>query len=208
MADFAKIIREHGGEIPDTAINAIASAIKTAVGNEYVEKDRYKAKLSEIDSLKDKVQTADDNATTAGKWKDKYDSLKADFDKFKDDVQAEKTKAAKEKVYRDALKDANLNEKGIEKALKYAEWSKIELDADGKLKNAKDHVKEAREEWAEYVVKKGTQGAQTSTPPGGAGGGATLTREEIYKTDDKGRFVMDAHDRQKALAELLASENE
>ena len=81
----------------------------------------------------------------------------------------------------------------------------MELGDDGKLKNAKDHIKKAREEWAEYVVKPGTQGANTPNPPSNTGGGK-LTREDIYKTDDRGRFVMDAHSRQQALAELIDSE--
>lgn len=195
MADFAKIIREHGGDISETAINAITSAIKTAVGNEYVEKERYKAKLTEIDTLKEQAQTADDKATTAEKWQDKYNSLKADFDKYKGDVQAKETKAAKEKAYREALKDANLNEKGVEKALKYAEWDKIELDEDGKLKDAKSHVKNAREEWAEYVVKNGQRGAETHNPPENGGGGRT------YKTKDEIMKITDTVERQKAIAD-------
>lgn len=193
MADFAKIIKEHGGEIPETAINAITSAIKTAVGNEYVEKERYKAKLTEIDNLKDKVQTADDKATTAGKWKEKYDDLKKEFDGYKQTIQEEKTKQAKETAYREALKDANLNEKGIEKAVKYAEWDKIELDENGKLKDAKGHVKAVREEWSEYVVTTGQKGAETSTPPHGNGGGSGLTKEEIMKIED-------TNERQKQIA--------
>ena len=194
MADFAKIIKEHGGDISETAINAITSAIKTAVGNEYVEKERYKAKLTEIDNLKDKVQTADDKATTAEKWKEKYDDLKTEFDTFKNGIEAEKAKKAKEDAYREALKDANLNEKGIEKAVKYAEWDKIELDDKGKLKDAKDHVKNAREEWAEYVVKTMTQGATTTTPPANNGNGSGMTVEEIMKIEDTTA-------RQKAIAE-------
>ena len=195
MADFAKIIREHGGDISETAINAITSAIKTAVGNEYVEKERYKAKLTEIDTLKEQAQTADDKATTAEKWQDKYNSLKADFDKYKGDVQAKETKAAKEKAYREALKDANLNEKGVEKALKYADWDKIELDEEGKLKDAKSHVKNAREEWAEYVVKNGQRGAETHNPPENGGGGRT------YKTKDEIMKIADTVERQKAIAD-------
>jgi hypothetical protein len=155
--------------------------------------DKYAEVQKELDQLKKATEGKD------------YDKLKAEFDKYKADVEAEHTKAAKEKAYREALKDANLNEKGIEKALKYAEWDKIELDDDGKLKDAKGHVKSVREEWAEYVVKSGTKGAETSNPPGGSNG-AKLSKEDIYKTDDKGRFVMDATQRQKALAEIMESE--
>lgn len=155
--------------------------------------DKYAEVQKELDQLKKATEGKD------------YDKLKAEFDKYKADVEAEHTKAAKEKAYREALKDANLNEKGIEKALKYAEWDKIELDDDGKLKDAKSHVKAVREEWAEYIVKAGTKGAETSNPPGGSGG-TKLTREDIYKRDDSGRFLLDASARQKALQEIIASE--
>lgn len=173
-----------------------------------------------VSALKDEAEKYKENATkyadtqkeldqlkkdTAGK---DYDKLKAEYDKYKADVEAEQAKAAKEKAYREALKDANLNEKGIEKALKYANWDEIVLDDDGKLKDAKNHVKAVREEWAEYVVKQGTKGAETSTPPGGTGGGGSLTRADIYKTDDNGRFIMDASERQKALQKIIAEEQQ
>ena len=146
-----------------------------------------------------------DDLKAATKGKD-YDALKKEYDEYKKGVEEERAKAEKEKAYKEALKDANLTEKGMEKALKYADWDKIELDEDGKLKDAKTHVKAVREEWAEYVNKQGTQGAQTPTPPTNGGGSAKLTREEIYKTDDKGRFVMDATERQPALAKLAEDE--
>lgn len=155
--------------------------------------EKYAEVQKELDQLKKSTEGKD------------YDKLKAEYDKYKADVEAEHTKAAKEKAYREALKDANLNEKGIEKALKYADWDKIELDDEGKLKDAKSHVKAVREEWAEYIVKAGTKGAETSNPPGGAGG-TKLTREDIYKRDDSGRFLLDASARQKALQEIIASE--
>lgn len=134
-----------------------------------------------------------------------YETLKKEFEDYKTEIQTKEIRSAKEKAYREAMKDANLNEKGIEKAVKYANWDNVELDESGKLKNAKELIKAGREEWAEYVVTSGTKGADTPTPPANAGGGK-LTREDIYKTDDKGRFVMDAQARQKALAELMEFE--
>ena len=86
--------------------------------------------------------------------------------------------------YRAILKDANLSEKGIEKAIKYAEWDKIELDTDGKLKGANDHIKAVREEWAEYVTTTTTTGAKTSTPPANNGTGTGKTKEEIMAIKD------------------------
>ena len=124
-------------------------------------KGKLKVAEQERDAAKAKVP-ADGEETIS---KAEYDKLKDEFDQYKNDVQAKETKAAKEAAYRAILKDANLSEKGIEKAIKYAEWDKIELGEDGKLKGANDHIKAVREEWAEYVTTTTTTGAKTSTPP-------------------------------------------
>ena len=124
-------------------------------------KGKLKVAEQERDAAKAKVPV--DGEETISKAE--YDKLKAEFDQYKNDVLAKETHAAKEAAYRAILKDANLSEKGIEKAVKYAEWDKIELGEDGKLKGANDHIKAARDEWAEYVTTTTTTGAKTSTPP-------------------------------------------
>ena len=159
-------------------------------------KGKLKVAEQERDAAKAKVPV--DGEETISKAE--YDKLKGEFDKYKTDVQAKETKAAKEAAYRSILKDANLSEKGIEKAVKYADWDKIELDADGKLKGANDHIKAVREEWAEYVTTTTTTGAKTSTPPVN-NGGAKLTKAEIYAKDEHGRYKLSTAERQKALAE-------
>ena len=144
---------------------------------------KYKADAEKLTTVQKELD--DMKANTNDKWKDKHDALKDEFDKYKNDVQAKETQNAKEKAYRSILKDANLSEKGIEKAIKYAEWDKIELEADGKLKGASDHIKAAKEEWAEYVTTTTTTGAKTSTPPANNGGsGNGKTREEILAIKD------------------------
>ena len=143
-------------------------------------KGKLKVAEQERDAAKAKVP-ADGEETIS---KAEYDKLKGEFDQYKNDVQAKETKAAKEAAYRAILKDANLSEKGIEKAVKYAEWDKIELGEDGKLKGANDHIKAAREEWAEYVTTTTTTGAKTSTPPANNGGKTGKTKEEIMAIRD------------------------
>ena len=143
-------------------------------------KGKLKVAEQERDAAKAKVPV--DGEETISKAE--YDKLKGEFDQYKNDVQAKETKAAKEAAYRAILKDANLSEKGIEKAIKYAEWDKIELDTDGKLKGANDHIKAAREEWAEYVTTTTTTGAKTSTPPVNNGGKTGKTKEEIMAMRD------------------------
>ena len=152
-ATIRSLAKESGVEIPKELEDALVAEHLTA-RNAYAE-EQVKAELEK------------QPATKAENVKDseEYKALKADFDKYKAEVAEKETKAAKEAAYRAILKDANLSEKGIEKAIKYAEWDKIELDEDGKLKGANDHIKAVREEWAEYVTTTTTTGAKTSTPP-------------------------------------------
>lgn len=143
---------------------------------------KYKADAEKLPTVQKELD--DMKANSNDDWKEKHDRLKDEFDQYKNDVQAKETKAAKEAAYRAILKDANLSEKGIEKAVKYADWDKIELDEDGKLKGANDHIKAAREEWAEYVTTTTTTGAKTSTPPANNGGKTGKTKEEIMAIRD------------------------
>ena len=184
------LAKESGVEIPKEFEDALVAEHLTA-RNAYAEEQV-------------KVELEKQPATKAENVKDseEYKSLKADFDKYKAEVTEKETKAAKEAAYRAILKDANLSEKGIEKAVKYAEWDKIELGADGKLKGANDHIKAARDEWAEYVTTTTTTGAKTSTPPANTGG-SKLTKAEIYAKDEYGRYKLSASERQKAIAETL-----
>lgn len=187
-ATIRNLAKDSGVEIPKELEDALVSEHLTA-RDAYAE-EQVKAELAKQPTEK------------AGNVKDseEYKTLDKAFKDYKAEVAAKETKAAKEAAYRAILKDANLSEKGIEKAIKYAEWDKIELEADGKLKGASDHIKAVKEEWAEYVTTTTTTGAKTSTPPVNTGG-AKLTKAEIYARDEHGRYKLSTAERQKALAE-------
>ena len=182
------LAKESGVEIPKELEDALVAEhlnARNAYAEEQVKAELEKQPATKAENVKDS---------------DEYKALKADFDKYKEEVTEKETKAAKEAAYRAILKDANLSEKGIEKAVKYAEWDKIELGEDGKLKGANDHIKAVKEEWAEYVTTTTTNGANTATPPAN-NGGAKLTKAEIYARDEHGRYKLSTAERQKALAE-------
>ena len=191
-ATLRNLAKESGVELPKEFEDALISEHTTA-RDAYAE-EQVKAELAKKPTEK------------AGNVKDseEYKTLKKSFDDYKAEVAAKETKAAKEAAYRAILKDANLSDKGIEKAIKYAEWDKIELEADGKLKGASDHIKAAKEEWAEYVTTTTTTGAKTSNPPAN-NGGSVKTKEEIYKMEN-GRYVLSASERQAELAKLYQHE--
>ena len=198
MSLTRKMLKAMG--IEEEKIDQIIEAHTDTVDGLKADVSKYKTdaeKLSDVQKELDELKAKGDDG-----WKEKYDNLKGEFDKYKTDVLEKETHNKKVEAYRSILKDANLSEKGIEKAIKYADWGKIELDADGKLKGANDHIKAVRDEWAEYVTTTTTTGAKTSTPPANTGG-AKLTKAEIYAKDEYGRYKLSASERQKAIAETL-----
>ena len=199
MADFMEIVKKHAGEdgnIPALAINTLVTAIRNTVGNEYVEKERYKEKLTEIDTLKADKQTAEDSATTAEKWKVKYEAVKKDFSDFKAEQAKKDTRTAKETAYRALLKAAGVSEKRIEAVLKVSDVDGVELTDKGEIKGADKLTASIKDEWADFIETTEVQGAQTPNPPANTGGGHQKTREEIMNIKDTG-------ERQRAMAQNL-----
>ena len=120
------------------------------------------------------------------------------FDKYKTEVEAERTKAAKETALRKVAKDAGLTEAGIAKAVKYTDYSALELDDKGEIKEAKALIKSLKEEWPEHIAKETNNGADTSTPPGNQGNnGKYSSKDEIMK-------IKDPIQRQKAIGENIS----
>lgn len=198
MADFEEIIKKQAdadGNIPASAIGALVTAIKTAVGNEFVDKSRYKAKLDEIDELKTKQQTAEDNATTAEKWKTKYDALKDEFSEFKENIKTKEAHGAKEKAYRELLKENGVSEKRLDVIMRVSSIDDFEIDENGKIKDADKVSENIKKEWSEFITTTTTKGANPSNPPANGGGsGSGKTKEEILAIKDGG-------ERRKAMAE-------
>ena len=181
MALTRKLLKGMG--LTDEQVDTIIEAHTDTVDGLKADVSKYKTdaeKLIDVQKELDELKAKGDDG-----WKEKHDKLKGDFDTYKKDVEAKETHSKKVEAYRTILKDAGLSEKGIEKAIKYAEWDKIELETDGKLKGASDHIKSVKEEWAEYVTTTTTTGAKTSNPPANNGGsGNGKTREEILAIKD------------------------
>ena len=180
MSLTRKMLKAMG--IEEEKIDQIIEAHSETVDSLKADRDTYKEdaeKLKTVQKELDDLKAKGDDG-----WKEKHDKLKGEFDTYKKDVEEKETHSKKVEAYKAILRDANLSDKGIEKAIKYAEWDKIELETDGKLKGASDHIKAAKEEWAEYVTTTTTTGAKTSTPPANNGGKTGKTKEEIMAIRD------------------------
>ena len=132
------------------------------------ERDRYKADADKLPKVQEELKKAQAAAKDSGE----YDKLKKEFDDYKADVASKEALAAKKAAFQKVAKDAGLTEAGIAKAAKYQDYSKIELDEKGEIKDAKNLMKTIKEEWPEHVAKKETKGADTPNPPEGGNGGS------------------------------------
>lgn len=180
--------------IEDEKIDQIIDAHSETVDALKADRDTYKedaAKLAAVQKELDALKAKGDDG-----YKAKYEAEKAAHDALKADIAAKETKKAKTDAYRELLKGANIDEKRIATILRAEAPTidKIELDADGKIKNAEQYTESIKSDWADFIVTQSAKGANTATPPANGGAATTKTKEDILK-------IKDAGERQKAIAE-------
>lgn len=192
MAFTRKMLKAMG--IEDEKIDQIIDAHSETVDALKADRDTYKedaAKLAAVQKELDELKAKGDDG-----YKAKYEAEKAAHDALKADIAAKETKKAKTDAYRELLKGANIDEKRIATILRAEAPTidKIELDADGKIKNAEQYTESIKSDWADFIVTQSAKGANTATPPAHGGAATTKTKEDILK-------IKDAGERQKAIAE-------
>lgn len=194
--NFEDILKKHAGEdgnIPADAISKAAQAISSAVGRAFVDKARYNAKLDEITQLEQEKNTAEDNATKAGKWEDKYNKEHEAFEKYKTDTEAKATLNAVKEAYKKLLTEANIDPKRHDAILRATTFDDKKLGADGALENA-DKLKEAIEkDWADFKVTTTTKGATVENPP--------ANNVKAKRSKDEIMAIPDKSERHRAIAE-------
>lgn len=180
--------------IEEDKIDQIIDAHSETVDALKADRDTYKedaAKLAAVQKELDELKAKGDDG-----YKAKYEAEKAAHDALKADIAAKETKKAKTDAYRELLKGANIDEKRIATILRAEAPTidKIELDADGKIKNAEQYTESIKSDWADFIVTQSAKGTNTATPPANGGAATTKTKEDIMK-------IKDAGERQKAIAE-------
>lgn len=152
------------------------------------ERDEFKAKAP-----KNGVETV---------TKEEYDKLKAEYDDYKGDIQAKATKTAKEHAFREVLKAQNVANDWIDTIIQAssADIDGIELDKDGKISNTDKIAEGVKTKWAKCIETTTVKGVKFENPPNN-GGNSKMTKADIYKKDENGRYVLSTEERQKALVE-------
>lgn len=201
-ADIRRIVGDNCTDEIENAIIALHMGVVDALKDDVA---RYKAdadKLADVTKERDALKADKDGGDD---YKIKYDDLKKTFDAYKKEAQAKAELAAKTEKFRELLKKAGISEKRIDSVLKVSDIDSVKLDDKGEIEDADKLMKSLKTEWADFVTTTESVSVRTANPPVSTGG-TVKTREDVYKTDDKGRFVYDAATRQAELAKIIANE--
>lgn len=200
MALTRKFLKALGLE--DDKIEQIIEEHTTIADRMNAEIERYKADAEVLPRVQRELEKAqaDLEAGKKDSWKVKYEAVKEEFEGYKSEQTKKEARSAKEKAYRELLKQAGVSEKRLDAVLRVSDVDSVELDEKGTIKDADKLTESIKSEWADFIGTTSIQGAQTATPPASTGGNG-MTKADIYKKDDHGRYVMSAAERQKALME-------
>ena len=163
----------------------VTESLKTSLNEAKANEKKYKADAEKLEEVEKELKTLKENKG-ADEYKEKYEKLKADYDKYKGEITAKETKSAKTKALKELLGTLKISDKWYDRIVKSSDLDSMELDENGKFKDADKLTETIKSEWGDCITTTGEKGAKTSTPPSSNGG--TMTKEDIMKIeDDKAR---------------------
>ena len=193
MADFdrkslRKIFEDAEIEVPKDVLGQICN-LHTTSNEELTESVKtLKADLEKAERERDDFKAKAPKEGVETVLKEEYDKLKKEYDDYKADITAKTTRTEKESAYRELLKSVGVSEKRLNAIIKVSDIDGLELDKDGKIKNADKHTETIKNEWAEFIETTTTRGANTANPPANSGK-QTMTKKDIMNIkDDKERL--------------------
>ena len=197
MALTRRLLKGMG--LTDEQMDTIIEAHTDTVDGLKADLAKYKTDAEQLPKVQRELDTL--KAAGDGGYQEKYEKVKKDFDDYKAEVSTKETKAAKEKAVRAYYESKGITGKSLDIAIRGsgAEIDALELDGD-KIKDASALDDLVKGTFSGLVSTTETRGAQTSNPPANNNGGA-MTKADIYKKDDHGRYMLSAAERQKALME-------
>lgn len=195
MSLTRKMLKAMG--IEEEKIDQIIDAHTETVEGLKADVERYKADAKALPGVQKQLEQAqaDLEAGKKDSYKVKYEAIKEEFEGYKSEQTKKEAHAAKEKAYRELLKEAGISEKRLDSVLRVSDVDSVELDEKGAIKGAAELSKSIKSEWADFITTTTTKGAETANPPANTGGSA-MTKDEIFK-------IKDHTERQNAIAANL-----
>ena len=181
MALSRKFLKGMG--IEDEKIDPIIEAHRDTVDGLTSERDALREKAEMVPDLQKQLEdakAADHTAELQSKLdeavqaKETAEAALAEanksLDDYKAEVQAEKDAAAKAGAYRkQILEAAGIAQNYLDDVMGVTKLDAIEMDDEGKIKDADKLVETAKEKWGSFVVKEKTDPADVQTPPNNDG---------------------------------------
>lgn len=169
-------------------VDEIISAHIEVVDGLKEERDNFKKDAERLADVQKKLDEANKKLAKNGDGetvsKEDYDKLKREFDDYKSEITAKNTRTAKENAFRELLRSVGVGEKRLNAIIKISDIDGLELDKDGKIKDAEKHTESIKAEWADFIETTTTRGANTANPPVNSGKGTGKTKEEILAIKD------------------------
>lgn len=167
--------------IEDEKIDQIVDAHTESIEALKAERDTYKADAEKLAAVQKEL---DELKKDGGDWQKKYEEEHSAFEAYKTDITTKETKTAKEKAYRELLKESGVSEKRIDAIIKITDIDALELGKDGKIKDSSAKTEQIKTEYADFIVTSTTTGANTANPPANGGSGTGKTKDEILAIKD------------------------
>ncbi len=189
MAEFdrkalRRIFEDAEIEVPKDVLGQICNLHTTSNEDLTESVKTLKADLEKAERERDTYKAKAPKEGEETVLKSEYDTLKKEYDDYKADVDAKNTRTEKENAFRELLKSVGVSEKRLNAIIKVSDIDGLELDKDGKIKDADKHTESVKSEWADFIETDTTKGADTANPPANNGKGTTKTKEEIMAIKD------------------------
>nr|DAZ83869.1 MAG TPA: minor structural protein [Caudoviricetes sp.] len=203
MALTRKLLKGMG--LTDEQVDTIIEAHGDTVDGLKEDIQRYKADAEKLPGVQKELD--DLKKDNGDDFKARYEKERQDFQAYKDGIAKKEAAAAKEKAARAYFESKGIPAKSMGLVIRGAKGEIESLELDGeKIKDASALDSLLDGDYKGLIGRAKKTGTETETPPDASGG--AKSRAEIYKKDDKGRYILSAAERQKALAESMASESE
>lgn len=203
MALTRKLLKGMG--LTDEQVDTIIEAHGDTVDGLKEDIQRYKADAEKLPGVQKELD--DLKKDNGDDFKARYEKERQDFQAYKDGIAKKEAAAAKEKAARAYFESKGIPAKSMGLVIRGAKGEIESLELDGeKIKDSSALDSLLDGDYKGLIGRAKKTGTETETPPDASGG--AKSRAEIYKKDDKGRYILSAAERQKALAESMASESE
>jgi len=162
MSLTRKFIRDAAKE---AGIESLAKEFEDAIINEHVA-SRDAAIEKATEPLNEQLEAAKSEDKGDG-FKEKYEKLFKEHEALKTDILTKETNAKKQAAVKSLIAEIGISEKRHDLVMKSlsGDLSKIELDADGKIKDVDALKTEITTDWGEFIETTEKKASQTPTPP-------------------------------------------